>query len=78
VALGRPKKLRKMAVDESRYPKNPHRMRKLRAKIKYSKCKAIGHNKKACPMNRSQVSVELPITSVKLPTPPPESVSFFY
>jgi len=37
--------------------------------MKCSKCRAKGHNKKACPMNRSQVSVELP-------TPPPASMSF--
>jgi hypothetical protein len=69
VAPGRPKKLRKMGVDESRDPKNPHKMRKFEAKTKCSKCRARGHNKRVCPINSSQVSVELP-------TPPPTSVSF--
>jgi hypothetical protein len=46
VALGRPKKVRKRQVDESRDPKNPNRMRKFGARMKCSMCKGRGHNKK--------------------------------
>jgi hypothetical protein len=68
VAPGRPKKVRKRQVDERRDPKNPNRMRKFGARMKYSMCKGRGHNKRACPMRSTQASVVLP-------TPPPDSVS---
>jgi hypothetical protein len=66
---GRPKKLRKMGVDESRDLQNKFRIRKFGARMTCSNCKGKGHNKRACPMNMSQLSQ-------KLPTPPPASVSF--
>jgi hypothetical protein len=66
---GRPKKLRKRGVDESRDPQNKFRIRKFGARMTCSKCKGKGHNKRACPMNMSQLSQELQ-------TPPPASVSF--
>jgi hypothetical protein len=47
---GRPKKLRKMQVDESRDPKNPNRMRKFGAMMKCSICKGKWYNKRACPI----------------------------
>jgi hypothetical protein len=63
VAPGRTKKVRKRQVDERRDPKNPNRMRKFGARMKYSMCKGRGHNKRACPMRSTQASVVLPTPS---------------
>jgi hypothetical protein len=78
VAPGRSNKLRKRGVDESRDSKNAHKIRKFGEKMKCFKCQAKGHHKRACPMNRNEASVQLPITSVELPTPPPANVSFLF
>jgi hypothetical protein len=51
VAPGRPRKLQRRGPDESRDPKNPNRMRKFGARMRCSKCRVIGHNKRACPLN---------------------------
>jgi len=57
VTLSRPRKGRTRAPDESRDPKNPHRMRKfglrkfgLRGKCGY--CKMLGHNSRTCPRKK--------------------------
>jgi len=68
----RPKKLRNKGLDESRDSKNPNRMRKFGARMICSKCRNLGHNKRACPMNRSEASnVRGSATSVDFPPPPP-------
>lgn len=69
VAFGKPKKLRKRALDESRDPKNPNRMRKYGARMRCEKCTGLGHNKGSCPLNRSSAS--------QLNIPHAASVSFF-
>jgi hypothetical protein len=51
VALGKPRKLRRRGPDESRDPKNPNRMRKFGVRMRRSKCRVLGHNKRACPLN---------------------------
>jgi hypothetical protein len=52
-ASSRPKKLRKMDVNESKYLKNKNRMRNFGAMMKCSNYKGKGHNKRTCPMDRS-------------------------
>ncbi|XP_059461899.1 uncharacterized protein LOC132190869 [Corylus avellana] len=66
---GRPKKQRKRGPDESRDPKNPNRMRKFGARMRCSKCKVLGHNKRACPTNMSGAS------NYKGPTTPASSAT---
>ena len=56
IAPGRPKKQRRRAPDESRDPKNPDQMRKFGVRMKCGKCHGLGHNKRACLLNRSEVS----------------------
>jgi hypothetical protein len=56
ITLGRPKKQRRRALNESRDPKNPNRMRKFGARIKCRKCHGLGQNKRSCPFNRSEAS----------------------
>jgi hypothetical protein len=53
IALGRPKRQRRRAPNESRDPKNPNRMRKFGARMQ---CGSIGHNKRLCPTTRSEAS----------------------
>jgi len=48
VTLGRPRKVRTRAPDESRDPKNPHRMRKFGLRGKCGYCKMLGHNSRTC------------------------------
>jgi hypothetical protein len=69
VTPGRPRKGRTRAPDESRDPKNPHRMRKFGLRGKCGYCKMLGHNSRTCPSKKQ------PATEVELPTPPPASVS---
>jgi hypothetical protein len=47
VAPGRPRKLRRRGPDESKDAKNPNKMRKFGARMRCSKCKVSGHNKRA-------------------------------
>jgi hypothetical protein len=56
IAPGRPKKQRRKATNESRDPKNPNQMRKFRPKMKCGKCHGLRHNKRACPLNKSEAS----------------------
>jgi hypothetical protein len=65
----RPRKGRTRAPDESRDPKNPHKMRKFGLRGKCGYCKLLGHNSRTCPSKKQ------PATEVELPTPPPASVS---
>jgi hypothetical protein len=76
VTTGRPRKARTRAPDESRDPKNPHRMRKFGLRGKCGYCKMLGHNSKTCPRKKQLASnYRQPVTEIKLPTPPPASVS---
>jgi hypothetical protein len=76
VTVGRPQKARTRALDESRDPKNPHRMRKFRLKGKCGYCKMLGHNSRTCPKKKQLASNDRqPTTEVELPTPPSASVS---
>jgi hypothetical protein len=59
VILGRPKKLRRRGVNESRDPKNPNKMRKYRARMICEKCTGLGHNKRSCPLNKMLASVSV-------------------
>ena len=56
IALGRSKKQRRRAPDENRDLKNPDWMRKFGARMKCGKCHGLGHNKRVCPLNRSEAS----------------------
>jgi zinc finger SWIM domain-containing protein 3 len=77
VAPGRPRKLRRRGPDESRDSKNPDRMWKFGARMRCSKCRVLGHNKRACPLNRygSFTQASQSVTKVKCPTQPAASVS---
>jgi hypothetical protein len=56
ITPSRPKKQRRRTPDKCRDPKNPNWMRKFGARVKYGKCHGFGHNKRSCPMNRSEAS----------------------
>jgi hypothetical protein len=76
VTPGRPRKARTRAPDESRDPKNPHRMRKFGLRGKCGYCKMLGHNSKTCPRKKQLASnYRQPTIEFELPTPPPASVS---
>jgi hypothetical protein len=76
VTPGRPRKARTRAPDESRDPKNPHRMRKFGLKGKCGYCKMLGHNSRTCPKKKQLASNDRQsATEVELPTPPLASVS---
>jgi hypothetical protein len=76
IAPGRPRKLRNRGLDESRDLKNPNIMRKLRARMRCSNCKVMGHNKRTCPINRvGPTQVSQSVTQVELPTQPTTIVS---
>jgi hypothetical protein len=70
VALGRPRKLRRRGPDENRDPKNLDRMKKFGVRMRCSKCRVLGHNKRACPLNRSGPSTQASqsATEVECPT----------
>jgi hypothetical protein len=76
VTLGRPRKVRTRAPDESKGPKNLHRMRKFGLRGTCGYCKMLGHNSRTCPRkNQLASNYRQQTTEVELPTPPPASVS---
>jgi hypothetical protein len=77
VAPGRPRKLRMRGPGESKDPKNPDRMRKFGARMRCSKCRVLGHNKRACPLNGAGPSTQAlqSATEVECPSQPTTSVS---